>query len=337
MLTHANGDAAACATDRAGLKCRPVPESIATNHKTRTTINELHLQMASLYETSPLLVGLFDADDMLRYANPAFRRTLGLQADQYVTWSDLMRFNHAHKVGTNIETADFEAWLASARSRRGKLPFRGFETDIVGGKWVYMTETVGTNGWMLCVAFDVTAVRAGARSLRVAHDMAVRMAQTDGLTGISNRNHILKYLNQQLEDLRSHRQPCGMAVVDLDHFKQVNDTYGHQAGDLVLRNFAAATVKHLRRVDGFGRLGGEEFLILMPGIDEDSLISRISAVLSAVRQQRPLPEHPDFAYTASVGVGMLRATEDAATNLSRIDAALYRAKSSGRDQCATAD
>ena len=300
-------------------------------------MEQLQAHMMSLYEASPLLVALFDANDMLRYANPTFRRTLGLQSNQYLTWSDLMRYNHAQKVGTNIETNDFEAWLTSAQSRRGKLPFRGFEADLVDGRWVYMTETVDANGWMLCVAFDVTAVRAGARSLRVAHDVAVRVSQTDGLTGISNRCHILKYLDQQIEALRSDRQPCGIAMVDLDHFKKVNDTYGHQAGDLVLRNFAATTVSHLKRVDGFGRVGGEEFLLLMPGIDADLLRVRVETMLGAIRKQRPLPDHPDFKYTASVGVGMLRAAEDAVTNLNRIDEALYKAKSLGRDQCVSAN
>jgi diguanylate cyclase (GGDEF)-like protein len=90
-------------------------------------------------------------------------------------------------------------------------------------------------------------------------------------------------------------------------------------------------------VDGFGRVGGEEFLILMPGIDADLLRVRIEAVLGAVRKQRPLPDHPDFKYTASVGVGMLRAAEDAVTNLGRIDEALYKAKSMGRDQCVSAN
>ena len=152
-----------------------------------------------LHDASPLLIAVFDEEDRLRYANPAFRQALGLQPDEFMTWQDLMRLNHRQKVGTHIETKDFEAWLASARSRRGKRPYRAFEADRTDGRWNLMTESLSPDGWMLCVAVDITDLRADERSLRADRDGAWRAARTDALTGVSNRLILenLRFLNDQ--------------------------------------------------------------------------------------------------------------------------------------------
>lgn len=283
-----------------------------------------------LHDASPLLIGVFDEHDMLRYANPAFRRVLGLQPDEFMTWQDLMRLNHRQKVGTRIQTTDFEAWLASARSRRGKLPYRAFEADRTDGRWNLMTESLSPDGWMLCVAVDITELRADERSLRADRDGAWKAARTDALTGVSNRMHILHLLDQQLAQLRASGQPCGIALIDLDHFKSVNDRYGHHGGDLVLRDFAHVAASTLRRVDGFGRLGGEEFLAVLPGVDRAELTGVLQRLHEAVRRSTPLPEHPGFHYNFSAGAGMLEGAKDVLANLRQVDDALYQAKAAGR-------
>ncbi len=291
--------------------------------------------LASLFDCTPLAVAVYDETDTLRYGNPAFRTLLGIDADDFSTWQSMMRQNHAKRVGTKVDAADFELWLASARSRRGKLPFRGFESDLTNGHWYYMTETVDAEGWMFCCAFDITSLRADERSLRVARDGALKAAQTDTLTGISNRLHILQLLDLQLQTLRQRQHSCAIVMLDLDHFKAVNDVHGHHGGDVVLKHFATMTGSALRNVDGFGRLGGEEFMILLPGIDESQLQATVDRLLAEVRQSRPLPDVPEFTYTCSAGAGMLLATEDAVNNIRRVDRALYQAKSQGHDRCVT--
>jgi len=299
--------------------------------------NAQALHMARLYEQSPLFVSLFDASDTMRYANPAFRTAFDVAPGAEPTWTDLMRCSHTSGVGAVIKTDDFEAWLTSTRSRRGKLPFRTFEADLTDGRWIYMTETVDAQGWMLCVAFDISSMRVGERSLRLARDGALRAAQVDALTGISNRAHVLQQLDKRLDQLRERQQPCGLVMLDLDHFKRVNDTHGHQAGDVVLVHFARLVEATLRREDGFGRLGGEEFILLVPNITHDALEQMVSRVLQKVRGARPLPEAPDFGYTCSAGLTMLDASQDAAHNMRRADHALYAAKAQGRDQLVWAE
>lgn len=299
--------------------------------------NAQALHMARLYEQSPLFVALFDATDTMRYANPAFSSAFGVEPSARLTWTELMRRNHALGVGAAIQTQDLEAWLTSTRSRRGKLPFRAFEADLTDGRWIYMTETVDEHGWMLCVAFDISSMRVGERSLRLARDGALRAAQVDVLTGISNRAHVLQQLDKRLDQLRERQQPCGVVMLDLDHFKRVNDSLGHHAGDVVLTHFAKLVEATLRREDGFGRLGGEEFMLLVPNITHEALEQMVGRVLQKVRSARPLPELPGFAYTCSAGLTMLDSSQDAAHNLRRADHALYAAKAQGRDQLVWAE
>lgn len=288
--------------------------------------------VARLYEQTPLLVALFDPADTLRYANPAFRQALGLPSDQPITWLKMMRKSFDEGVGAAIRTSDIDSWLISSQSRRGKLPFRAFESDLTDGRWIYMTETVDTQGWMLCVAFDITAMRTSERALRLARDGALRAAQIDALTGISNRAHILQQLDQRLEQLRTAGQPCGVVMLDLDHFKRVNDTHGHHAGDLVLTHFARLVASTLRREDGFGRLGGEEFMLLFPNIEAEALTRIVSRVLEMVGASAPLPEVPEFRYSCSAGLALLKPGLDAIENIRNADRAVYAAKANGRNR-----
>lgn len=300
------------------------------------TTDPIALQLLASQQDSPLLVALFDAGDQLRFANAAFRQSYGLGPDEQPTWAEMMLRSHAKGVGALINTNDISNWLVSARSRRGKLPFRAFEADLCDGRWVWMTETLRTDGWMLCVASDISELRSNERALRQARDVAVRASQTDVLTGISNRAHILQQVEHAIEQLNLYDTPCGVALVDLDHFKVVNDTYGHPAGDTVLKHFAHAVHSVLRRDDGLGRVGGEEFLILFPGIYAAGLERIVSRILDTVRAARPLPEQPAFGYTCSAGIAVLQPLENLRSLYNRLDLALYAAKTEGRDRYAWA-
>ena len=289
-------------------------------------------RMARLYDLSPLMVSLYDDNDMLRYANPAYASVFRLDHSESLSWSDLMRRSYTTGHGANIQTDDIEAWLTATRARRGKQPFRTFEADLTDGRWIHLTETVDAQGWMLDVAFDVTALRINQRSLRVARDGALRAAQVDALTGVSNRPHLMQQLAQRATELQERGQPCGIVMLDLDHFKAVNDNYGHHSGDLVLKHFAHLVAKVLRREDGFGRLGGEEFLLICPKVDAASLERLVARLLKQIAGAAPLPEVPDFHYSCSAGLVMLASDVDPQDSLRAADRALYQAKARGRAQ-----
>lgn len=291
--------------------------------------SELLTQWLDLSQHSPLLLAVFDQHDTLQYANTAFRRAYGLDEQAMPSWPQLIRDNYRQRQGVRIMAPDLEAWLASATSRRGKSAWRAFESDLHDGRWIWMTETVNAAGWMLCVACDITALRADDRALRESRDLAVRAAQTDELTGISNRRHIL----QQLELALQPPQPDGcILILDLDHFKQINDRHGHPFGDAVLRDFARRTQRRLRRADGFGRLGGEEFMVLLQQVSLDEAAAIAAQLLADTRQPRAMLTAGDFVYTCSAGLSALRAGDTLSCVYARADAALYQAKQQGRDR-----
>src|SRR5574343_599581 len=258
-------------------------------------------KLQQLYQHSELLVALFDSSDTLRYANPAFRRTYHLADNSYPSWVQLMRDNFAQGVGTLIQTDNFDNWLSSALSRRGKQAYRMLETDLHDGRWQLMTETVDAAGWMRCIAVDISQLAVRNRSLRTARDMALRAASTDELTGLSNRRHILALLEALLARPGQH---C-IAIVDIDHFKRINDHDGHPFGDLVLVDFARHLQSQLRRSDGVGRLGGEEFMLILP----DTALPQASLVLGNLLASLQLPRHIGeqvaFRYQFSGGITRL--------------------------------
>ncbi|WP_448629867.1 diguanylate cyclase [Cellulomonas soli] len=176
-----------------------------------------------------------------------------------------------------------------------------------------------------------SAVEEAARADAAASLMR-DMAYLDELTGIANRRRLIEELGYQLGRL-SPSQPVGLLYFDLDHFKHVNDTRGHDLGDQVLRLVAQITRGHLRPGDLLARLGGEEFVVVAPGTDH------AQAVRLAERLRHALPGELEvalgFRVTASFGVTDLRADDSAVSALRRVDGYMYRAKADGRDKVST--
>lgn len=294
-------------------------------------MDEIAEQLRQLFATTATLMALYDGDDRLRYANAAFRSAYFIEPDETPLWPDLMRRNFELGRGTVIHATDFDEWLRSTQSRRGKIGYRAFETDLVDGRWFWMTEAVQKNGWMLCIASDITSLRAKGRSVRQDRDQAIKAAQTDELTGVANRRFVMARVEDMLIAAQQGGDGC-LAVFDIDNFKYINDRLGHHAGDLVLRDFAHRIHQNVRRTDCFGRVGGEEFVLVMPGTGSQEAIAIVERMLNVIRFSRPLPESPDFSYTCSAGIAMCMPTDDTSELYRRADQALYAAKLSGRDR-----
>jgi diguanylate cyclase (GGDEF)-like protein len=172
---------------------------------------------------------------------------------------------------------------------------------------------------------------------RRAHAAAVRLqaiAHTDSLTGLSNRRHFLAVAGEAIDSAQEFGASLSLLMVDIDHFKRINDTYGHAAGDQALRLLGATLKESTRRDDCVGRLGGEEFAILLPDASAEvaqdiaERICRHATTLAILdgRGQR-------FGFSVSIGLACL-APSDAKPEdlLARADAALYRAKRGGRNR-----
>ncbi|ARQ12833.1 GGDEF domain-containing protein (plasmid) [Rhizobium etli] len=288
-------------------------------------------QLLHLSAQTETLMAVYDGDDRLRYANRAFRAAYFIEPEETPLWPDLMRRNFDLGRGTVIRTDNFEEWLRSTQSRRGKIGYRAFETDLSDGRWLWMTEAVQTNGWMLCIASDITRLKVHGRTVRQDRDQAIKASYTDELTGVANRRFVMARVEDMLAAARHGSSGC-LAVFDIDNFKRINDRLGHHAGDLVLRDFAHRIHQNVRRNDCFGRVGGEEFLLVMPATGPEDALAMVERMLTVIRFSRPLPDSPDFSYTCSAGIAACVPTDSASELYRRADQALYDAKMSGRDR-----
>lgn len=176
---------------------------------------------------------------------------------------------------------------------------------------------------------EKTALEAARRELHVR-------ATHDSLTGLFNRAAILEHLQREITRAKRDGEPLGVILIDLDHFKSVNDSYGHLCGDDILRETAARLLAAVRGYDVVGRYGGEEFLILFPGWDFLVAAGRVEELLDAVRARpfRIEREETELGVTCSAGVAVYRPHADAPDMreiLRRADTALYVAKNSGRN------
>ncbi|MER9650846.1 GGDEF domain-containing protein [Mesorhizobium sp. M0199] len=295
-------------------------------------MDEIFRKLLHLCNDTPVLAAAYDGFDRLRYANQAFRSAYFLEADETPLWSDLMRRNFETGRGTVIRAGDFDAWLISTQSRRGKMGFRAFETDLVDGRWLWMTETVQSDGWMLCIANDITKLRAHGRTVRQDLDKAIKASNTDELTGVANRRFVTARMGEMLQRMQTEGRAGCVCVLDLDNLKYINDRYGHQAGDVILGDFAVRIQREVRRSDCFGRVGGEEFVVVLPNTPTAAAELIVARMLAAIRNSRPLSQSADFGYSFSAGIAAAQRGDTIDDVLARADTALYSAKMAGRNR-----
>lgn len=154
----------------------------------------------------------------------------------------------------------------------------------------------------------------------------------DSLTGLYNHAAIKDYLAREMALIERHAAPFSMAMIDLDFFKKVNDTYGHPAGDQVIRGLSRLLQQRLRRGDLIGRYGGEEFVVLMPATTAEDAVAVLTAIGTDFARLAHVAEGGSFHATFSAGVAEARGHADADSLLLAADAALYKAKHAGRNR-----
>ena len=173
----------------------------------------------------------------------------------------------------------------------------------------------------------------GARTAEIeqARSELQRLAMSDALTGLPNRRAIMGALEDAVATALRSETPLAVLLCDIDHFKKVNDCFGHLAGDLVLSAFGGRLAAVMGPMEAAGRYGGEEFLIILPGT-EDTVMHRIAAIRSAITDAPYSFGDADRVVTSSGGVAFLQGSDTALTLVARADVALYEAKENGRNR-----
>jgi diguanylate cyclase (GGDEF)-like protein len=271
------------------------------------------------------------------YCSPEVMRLHGLPGDGSLPLARALASYHPDDRARIIDTVRralregtsfaFDARLLPVDGEERRVHSRGFPDRAADGTLLGLFGTVQ----------DVTRQIEGQHALeaaRTAAEQAARIAmiaaETDALTGLPNRRKIALQLDEAIAAACVTGRALSVAMIDLDHFKEINDRFGHLTGDEVLVHVARAAEEALRGADVVGRMGGEEFVILLPraaGEQASAVAERVRVAVAALA----LPAHPELRVTASIGVATYLPGETAAALLGRADAALYAAKDSGRN------
>ncbi|GAA0280228.1 hypothetical protein GCM10009127_21720 [Alteraurantiacibacter aestuarii] len=207
--------------------------------------------------------------------------------------------------------------------------------DIASERSASFERLLGMVGVLLLIIGALASIalrRSLAREARVSAELR-RIATTDELTGLANRRELLGSLDRMMGGARRNKRPLSVAILDIDRFKLVNDTYGHPAGDEVIRRVGQMAVEVMRDQDLVGRLGGEEFVIAFPecrAAEAVAACERLRAAIAALHII--LPDGSVMGITVSSGVAQLIEGDDRNHLIARADEALYIAKQNGRDQ-----
>jgi diguanylate cyclase (GGDEF)-like protein len=212
--------------------------------------------------------------------------------------------------------------------------------DLPTGSWL---ERVATLLFLItslgrCISMGLFAIamrealyRRG-KALKAAYERIEELAQLDELTGALNRRFVMKELDEELLRCTRSNQPCSVALIDLDWFKRINDTFGHPAGDEALRTFAITIFANIRGIDKFGRYGGEEFLLVMPDTPQDVATRTLNRLREIIAGLDWAAISPTMTVSMSAGVTSVRTNDTTDAVLSRADRALYHAKERGRNR-----
>ena len=175
-------------------------------------------------------------------------------------------------------------------------------------------------------------VRERNRELAEALKKIERLANRDALTGIYNRRRLFEALDQEVNRCMRFQKSFSVCIMDIDHFKDVNDIHGHQAGDEILREIARKISRNLRNIDCFGRYGGEEFLVILPHTPLKGATIKAERIRKRVESLFFPDISTDFRVTVSIGATEHQPGEDIDETLARADRCLYRAKHAGRNR-----
>jgi len=184
------------------------------------------------------------------------------------------------------------------------------------------------------LATQIIEVKDAHKKLKDALNKIEEIANTDELTAISNRRNIMDCLDKELERALRYGTKLSILIIDIDHFKRVNDNYGHLCGDIVLKKFALIIQDTIRNCDHFGRYGGEEFIGIFPETPIEEPIHMAERIREKISNtQFIINNESKLKITISIGVAVYSGSkENSYTILSRADKALYRAKESGRNR-----
>ncbi len=235
-----------------------------------------------------------------------------------------------------LGTPSFTIWEQRPYLLRFKnyQPITGLEDFMYQNTTLMPLKALNGSIEQVClIIYDVTDVATNRRQLQAANQELQRLSSTDRLTGLFNRGHWEEMLRQDYARHRRYERNAALVMFDIDHFKRINDSYGHQAGDAVIQQTAELVRQCTRDADIAGRYGGEEFVVLLPDTDSEGAVTFAERLRQSIEAHEVVHEGRSIRFTVSLGIADLsEPTNGYAQLIERADIALYSSKASGRNQ-----
>lgn len=292
-------------------------------------VEHANRRFAELFENVPVACFTVDMEGMIHEWNLVAQQLYGYEKQEVLFrpfYERVFRGASASKLHellqrvmqggaiTGVESEDYDSEGNLHYVIRSAFPIRNLQREVVGA---------------IVSVVDVTYRVEYENQLKQLNQKLKNLAVTDGLTGLHNHRAFQDYLEEQFQVAMRNKQPMSLILMDVDHFKQYNDTYGHQAGDEVLRRVAEILKEGVRDGDFVGRYGGEEFVVVLPRTDTENAI----AVAERVRRSIESAEWTLRPVTASLGVASVRPDMETRQEvIEAADQALYEAKRNGRNR-----
>ena len=292
-------------------------DALSTERELRKAQEMSERRMRLVFEKAETGILVLDENGVVQSSNPSFARILGPDA----------RPNGASLAALLAPHGPLVAGLIAESFESGQPRDADLDIEVRGRGKVWVELSVNPLGPRLLQGL-VNDITERKRAESAAHELAVR----DSITGLLNRRGLDNALNTVLNSAIAESRQLALLLVDLDYFKAVNDTFGHAAGDLVLREVAGVLTRCVRRTDIVGRTGGDEFVVLLPGIEGPFKAEEIAQNIIAGLSKPIAVGDGKFAHIgASIGISITGlAREPAAALLRRADMAMYSAKQAGR-------
>lgn len=318
--------------DKGTLTWTGIILDITGRKKIEAELSASESRYRTLFETVPQGVVYHDADGRITSANAAAQRILGIRLGQLQGLKPMdPRWKSIREDGSDFPGAEHPAMVAARTLAPVNDVVMGVAVPDRGFAWLKVNAIplmeAGELKEVYATFEDITAQVLLTQELRAK-------ATTDELTRLVNRRTLFERLAIEYE--RVQRNPglrCCLLAIDIDHFKRVNDTWGHAAGDAVLKQVAQTMKQQTRRIDIAARVGGEEFVIVLPDTSVDNAMALAERIRASVEGTPADTGHQQIAVTISIGLSAISAddpTDRAA--LERADLALYEAKHKGRNQ-----
>jgi len=288
-------------------------------------------RLIAILEATPDLICIADIDGFLTYLNKAGHELLGISEDKDLSRIRLTDFHE--KNDAILIMSEAIPCAINHGMWKGETTFISNSNEKIVTSQVLITHKSadGDIDFFSTVAKDI-------RNLRSAEDTIKYLAYYDTLTGLPNRNELLKQLDHEIDRVHRNKIHSALLYIDLDNFKYVNDSLGHPTGDLVLKEIAQRLQAEIRGEDILARLGGDEFVVILTGLSSDSLEAinqarKVTKKLNEFIAKDIHVENMAFNLTASIGISMFSAGTDNSHELLRFaDTAMYEAKRSGKNQ-----